>query len=222
VKEFSAGNAKSAFTAYQERKLVTQATSEPEALARLVNDWRGRGGIQDPATHMILAPTNSVVQELNLLAQAQRLQEEALAPQALTCGGVRYFVGDRVIFTRNNRQLGVWNGDTGTIQAIKDNHLVVGLDSAVTREIDLSRYMNLKLGYAFTVNRTQGATVEESLVYASNQNRELAYVEASRAKNSTRWYLAESMVKVTDSMEQSRKKEFIADQVVTLEQTLTL
>ncbi|MBL9168597.1 MAG: hypothetical protein JNN07_12710 [Verrucomicrobiales bacterium] len=90
------------------------------------------------------------------------------------------------------------------------------------REIDVGRYDYLKLAYALTVNRAQGATLENSLVYASNQNRELAYVEASRAKQATRWYLTQPVAKVTDTMEHSRKKEFIADQVVTLEQTLTL
>jgi conjugative relaxase-like TrwC/TraI family protein len=222
VKEFSRGNSKGGLAPYLDRNLVAQATTEPEALARLVNDWRNRGGIDHPDKQVILAPTNNVVDELNLLAQAQRLQAEALAPQALESEGVRYFVGDRVIFTLNDRQLGLWNGDTGTVQSIRDGKLVVYLDSHETREIDLKRYTDIRLGYAFTVNRTQGATVDNSLVYASNQNRELAYVEASRAKESTRWYLAESVVKVTESMEQSRKKEFIADQVITLEQTLTL
>lgn len=222
VKEFSKGNSKGALASYQERNLVARAATEPEALARLVNDWRNRGGIDHPDKQVILAPTNNVVDELNLLAQAQRLQAEALEPKAVEFGKHRYFVGDRVIFTHNCRQLGVWNGDTGTIKGIQGRQLRVSLDSQVIREIDLDSYRHLKLGYAFTANRAQGATVDNSLVYASNQNRELAYVEASRAKESTRWYLAESVVKVTESMEQSRKKEFIADQIITLEQTLTL
>lgn len=222
VKDFAAGKTGAALSAYQERSFVTQASSEAEALARLVNDWRSKGGIERPDKQIILAPTNSVVDELNLLAQAQRLQAEALAPECLECGNVRYFVGDRVIFTLNDRQLGVWNGDSGKVEGIRDGKLLVSLGSQVTREIDLTRYRHLKLGYAFTVNRAQGATVDNSLVYAANQNRELAYVEASRARESTRWYLAEPVTKVTKAMEQSRKKEFIADQVVTLEQTLVL
>ncbi len=222
VKEFSKGNSKDAFASYQDRNLVAQAATEPEALARLVNDWRVRGGIDHPDKQVILAPTNNVVDELNLLAQAQRLHAEVLTPKATTCGGVKYFVGDRVIFTENSRPLGVWNGDTGTIQDIRGGRIVVSLDSKEIREIDVARYDYLKLAYALTVNRAQGATLENSLVYASNQNRELAYVEASRAKQATRWYLTQPVVKVTESMEQSRKKEFIADQVVTLEQTLTL
>ena len=222
VKEFSKGNSKGALASYQERNLVAQAATEPEALARLVNDWRNRGGIDHPDKQVILAPTNNVVDELNLLAQAQRLQAEALDPKATTCGAVKYFVGDRVIFTENSRPLGVWNGDTGTIKDIRGGKIVVSLDSKEMREIDVGRYDYLKLAYALTVNRAQGATLENSLVYALNQNRELAYVEASRAKQATRWYLTQPVVKVSESMEQSRKKEFIADQVVTLEQTLTL
>ena len=222
VKEFSTGHANAAFAAYQERKLVAEALTEPEALARLINDWRTRGGIHNPASHVILAPTNNVVDELNLLAQAQRLQEQILAPQAVDSGGIRYFVGDRVIFTHNSREFGVWNGDTGTIQGIKDGKLVVSLDSQVMREIDLGRYQHLKLGYAMTVNRAQGSTLDNSLVYAANQNRELADVEASRARQSTRWYLSESADKVTEAMAESKKKEFVTEMVATLEQTLTL
>lgn len=205
MKEFSKGNSKGALASYQERNLVAQAATEPEALARLVNDWRNRGGIDHPDKQVILAPTNNVVDELNLLAQAQRLQAEALDPKATTCGGFKYFVGDRVIFTENSRPLGVWNGDTGTIEDIRGDKIVVSLDSKEIREIDVARHDYLKLAYALNSKPRSRSNAGELPVYASNQNRELSYVEASRAKQATRWYLAQPVVKVTESMEQSWK-----------------
>jgi hypothetical protein len=50
----------------------------------------------------------------------------------------------------------------------------------------------LRLGYAQHVYRQQGATVERSVVVTGGwqTSKETAYVEASRARNGTDWFLA--------------------------------
>lgn len=93
--------------------------------------------------------------------------------------------GDRVLFTRNDRALGVMNGDFGTVQKIGKDIFCVQLDRGGSKEVDSLKYAHLEYGYAATCHKLQGATVDRCHVYASENGmggREWAYVAASRAR----------------------------------------
>ena len=102
--------------------------------------------------------------------------------------------GDRVIFTRNNYDLDVRNGQRGMIEQIhKDNTIDVTLDNGEKREINLQEYNHLDYGWASTTYKAQGATVERAQVFgyseesmASKQN---TYVQISRAREETKLYI---------------------------------
>ena len=71
------------------------------------------------------------MRELNELAR-ERLQEEGLLGRAEvieTARGSRSFAaGDRVLFLRNERSLGVKNGTLGTVERVEGQQLQVRLD----------------------------------------------------------------------------------------------
>ena len=77
--------------------------------------------------------------------------------------------GDRIIALRNNRDLGVQNGSLGVIKNLAaDGQVLVDFGS---REInlDLKLYKHVDHAYAVTIPKSQGATVEHSILFARVQ-----------------------------------------------------
>ncbi len=80
-------------------------------------------------------------------------------------GETEFAVGDRVLCIRNNKKLGVVNGDAGIVEGVSDGGVVVRLND---RMVELpAAYLaagNLTHGYAMTVHKAQGATCDVALV----------------------------------------------------------
>ena len=101
-------------------------------------------------------------------------------------GGERSFTsGDRIAFLRNDGRLGVRNGSFGTVEAITGTQVRVRLDGgAGTAEFDAAEFRDFDHGYAATVHKSQGATVDRSFVLAGpTMDRHLAYVAMTRHRN---------------------------------------
>ena len=82
--------------------------------------------------------------------------------------GTRSFAeGDRLLFLRNERNLGVKNGTLGTVGGIKDGRLSVTTDDGRTVAVDPATYKDIDHGYAVTVHKSQGVTVDRHLAYVS-------------------------------------------------------
>lgn len=97
-------------------------------------------------------------------------------------------VGDRVVQSRNNYHLGVFNGETGTIIGCdtKDFELRVDYDDRVVR-YDKKQAMELRPAYALTVHKYQGSEVPWVVVVCHTQHsymldRRLLYTAVTRAK----------------------------------------
>ena len=75
-------------------------------------------------------------------------------------------LGDRVICLRNDRRLDVMNGTIGTVERPIGNSLVVATTTTATRLLpaDYLEAGHLGHGYALTVHKSQGMTVERAFV----------------------------------------------------------
>jgi len=131
-------------------------------------------------------------QEAGELARGFEAGEVAFATQG---GERRFAAGDRVIFLENNRDLGVKNGMLGTVARVSEGRLVAHLDSfdgpGQGREVDVSiaDYGAVDHGYATTIHKSQGATVDRSFVLASDRmDRHLTYVALSRHRDGATLY----------------------------------
>jgi ATP-dependent exoDNAse (exonuclease V) alpha subunit len=71
-----------------------------------------------------------------------------------------------VMVLKNDRDLGVRNGTLGTVTEVKRDAMRVGLDGPARRQVsfNLRDYAALDYGYAATVHKAQGATVDRSFV----------------------------------------------------------
>ena len=77
-----------------------------------------------------------------------------------------FAVGDRIITLHNNKGLKVENGSLGTIWELgADGVARVDLGDRETT-LDLNRYRQIDHAYAVTIHRSQGATLEHSILFA--------------------------------------------------------
>ncbi len=70
----------------------------------------------------------------------------------------RFAPGDRLVFLENDRALGVKNGMLGTVEAVTAGRIVVRLDGAEERRVEVATnaYQALDHGYATTIHKSQG------------------------------------------------------------------
>jgi conjugative relaxase-like TrwC/TraI family protein len=226
VKQFAVGEAKPALEAYASRGLVSVLPSRDATLRAAVNDWK-QAGIKHPQQNLLLAPTNLEVDVLNRLAQHTRREAGELGLKSLTVNESRFHRGDRVLFLENNRRYGVQNGLLGTIEnlSLTRKTLTVRCDDQRRVEVDIARYQKLTLGYAVSVHKSEGVTVKgnqqiDGNVYAvvggALQDRELTYVQASRAQGTTRFYVDQfeagnDLSTLIKQMDKSNQKQLAHD-----------
>jgi ATP-dependent exoDNAse (exonuclease V) alpha subunit len=116
--------------------------------------------------------------------------EGSLGPVVAQVNHVEFAVGDRVVCTRNNKRLGVVNGDVGTVGGVGDKGLIVILENG---EVELPEtYLaagNLTHGYALTVHKAQGATCDIALVWGETLRAESGYTALTRGRHQNRVFI---------------------------------
>jgi conjugative relaxase-like TrwC/TraI family protein len=102
-----------------------------------------------------------------------------------------FSVGDRVQFTAPNRELGVANRESGTVEKIdQSGNIHLRLDAARLAKFNVSENPHLDYGYALTSHSSQGQTADRVLIHIDTEqageklvNRRLAYVAVSRGRH---------------------------------------
>ncbi|MGF9562928.1 Ti-type conjugative transfer relaxase TraA [Neorhizobium sp. BT27B] len=119
-----------------------------------------------------------------------------------TNDGARSFApGDRIVLLENNRDLGVKNGMLGTVLAVEPDAIQMRLDGNglnMTRDVTLpvKSYQAFDHGYATTIHKSQGATVDRAFVMASaTMDRHLTYVAMTRHRDQVRLYAGQDELK---------------------------
>ena len=110
--------------------------------------------------------------------------------------------GDRVVATAPIPGLMV-TSEKATVAAVQERHGMVDLwtdDGRIVR-LEGAHVDRVALGYATTVHRAQGATVDPAHVFADGGGRELGYVEMSRARGRTQVYcVADDRAQAVDDL----------------------
>ncbi len=186
------GRVATALDTYEEAGRLHWSDGRAAAQADLLRAWQHDRG-QDPAgSQLILAYRNVEVAQLNDAVRAIRTAAGELGP-TVRVGTIDLAAGDRVVFLRNDNQgrdvvnldaatvRGVRNGTLGTVVAAEPNRLAVRLDDGRTVAFDPARYNAVAHGYAVTVHKSQGATMDRVYVLADPvMNRNAAYVALTR------------------------------------------
>ncbi|CAM3087741.1 Ti-type conjugative transfer relaxase TraA [Brevundimonas diminuta] len=184
TRELATGRTQAAIARYDAAGAVHGHDTRDEARRALVADWMADRVRNPSGSQMLLAYTRADVAELNRLARETLRATGSLGPdQAVeTTNGERAFAaGDRVMFLRNERSIGVKNGTLGTLTALDRSSMAVRLDDGRNLRFERKEYADMMHGYAATIHKMQGATVDRTYVLASpHMDRHAAYVAMSR------------------------------------------
>lgn len=219
VHELAAGNADLALARYAKRGLLHIGADRDEAIKKLVEDW-AKSALKYVRENLIFVGTHLERVTINRLCQRERLKAGQLSEASLTVGSNEFHVGDRVLFTKNKALLFLRNGEMGTVTAISpsEDQLRIQLDDGLSVTVDTTTYDQMELGYASTTHAAQGKSVERAFVLVGGPmtDREISYVQGSRAKGMTYFYTdvlsgGESIEELARQMSRSRPKELAHD-----------
>ncbi|HTT81058.1 MAG TPA: AAA family ATPase [Stellaceae bacterium] len=198
-----------ALAIYARQGAIRWSGGQDEAREALVRQW-GRDLAADPdKVRFVFAYTNADVLELNAALRDVRKEQEALGadhPLTTADGVVPFAEGDRIQFTgtamrREDRQAGIVNGGVGTIRAIDGNRVTVALDGKPgMRERVVSfvagddhaagEFGKFRHGYAGTIYKGQGRTLDRTYLYHSRHWRSAAsYVALTRHRENVTVYV---------------------------------
>ncbi|MDL2410985.1 ATP-binding domain-containing protein, partial [Rhizobium calliandrae] len=139
-----------------------------------------------------------------------------------TNDGKRSFApGDRIVLLENNRDLDVRNGMLGSVVTVEPDAMQIRLDDngkEGVRSVSLpvKTYQAFDHGYATTIHKSQGSTVDRAFVMASStMDRHLTYVAMTRHRDSAKLYVGRDELKdvkaLSASMGRSGAKETTLD-----------
>jgi hypothetical protein len=207
-------------TAVEKAGGIHWTTRQSDALKAMAAQYSAAVEADPDKRRFMLAYSNADVATLNQQArqlhrQAGKLGEDQILKTA--AGPAPFAIGDRIQFTgsgRTNKEknAGLTNGRVGTIKAIqitKDHkaRVTVALDvgkdekpKAITftvgADAKAGEFQSFKLGYAGTVYRSQGATLDEIFIAHHKGMRAAAsYVALSRHKDNVQLFAARETVK---------------------------
>ncbi len=204
TRELATARTGAALGRYERAGMVVGHATQEEARAALVAGWDAVRRQSPSVSQVILASTRADVAALNDLARERlRASGELGADQVVQTerGERRLAVGDRLMFLRNERGLGaqadrrqgvaVKNGSLGTVLAVEaqGERLTVRVDGQGGPEgkdvtFYLRDYGHVEHGYAATIHKAQGVTVDRAHVLASAMmDRHAAYVALTRHRD---------------------------------------
>lgn len=219
TRHLATGRTGEALAAYETRGMVHAAETRDQAREDLVERW-DRERVAEPGTsRIILTHTNDEVRDLNLTARERLRQAGALGEDVIVKAerGERQFAtGDRLMFLKNDRGLGVKNGMLGEIEQVSPTQMTVRLDVGRSVAFDLKDYAQVDHGYAATIHKSQGVTVDRTHVLATpGMDRHGAYVALSRHRDSVQVHYGrdefEGLGKLARVLSRERAKDMASD-----------
>ncbi len=226
-RDLALGSVDKALASYQKHDHVHQFKFQYEAKEELINLWNDARMANPKESQIILAYTKKDVKELNELAREQKRKDCELGNDVLFSmerGERAFAVNDRVYFLKREDSLSVINGTLGTIRAIHDKTgvIVVELDCDEERQkpqivsVNTAHYKHLEHGYAATVYKAQGVTVDRSYVLPSKHyDAHSTYVAMTRHRKSCDVFVSReafpSERALIDTLSRNRAKDLTMD-----------
>lgn len=197
-RDLAGGRVDDALSAYDADGSLYRSPNRDTAIAAMLKTYvedRSLGGRS--GTQLAFAHRRKDVFAINqAIRQALRA---AVTPEPETIvttetGSRAFAKGDRIVLTRNDKQLGVKNGMLGTVESVNDDRFCVVLDDREGDDryvtFDPRHYRSFDHGYAVTIHKSQGATVDRAYVLSSStMDYSLAYVAMTRHREALRVFV---------------------------------
>jgi len=197
---------------YAREGSIHELQTREQARESLIDDWKKYVIANPEKSAVILTYTNKDVAQLNQLARTQAREAGLLGDREITVktekGSRAFAEGDKIIFLENNKGMNVKNGSLGTLEKIgPDRSFLVRLDNEKRVSFDPRQYKNMDHGYAMTVHKAQGATVDRSYVLATKRfDKHVAYVSLSRHRDDVTLYYGQDDFKDRTALKEAVQK----------------
>ncbi|RZT44887.1 plasmid mobilization system relaxase [Sphingomonas sp. BK036] len=188
TRALATGRTAEALDVYAAYGMIYAADTREAARGDLVDGWDRARQADPDKTRIILTHTNAEVRELNEEARGRLRAGDELGDD-VAFGADRgrrdFAAGDRMMFLRNERSLGVKNGTLGTIEKVSPEGMTVRLDGGRQVAFETKDYAAVDHGYAATFHKAQGVTVDGAHALATpGMDRHSGYVGLSRHRDS--------------------------------------
>ena len=187
--EFATKRTYQALGRYMRLGKIYEHKTRFDAIDAVIDSW-SKGS--NRSNSIILAYTRKDVATLNQKAREILKNENILKAERMLNVTNRngevlsksFAVNDKIYFVRNDNFFGVKNGSLGIIRSIEGDLLTVLLDTDKTIVFSLDDYSSIDHGYAATVHKAQGITVDKTYFLADKYlDRHATYVAATRHRD---------------------------------------
>jgi conjugative relaxase-like TrwC/TraI family protein len=202
--ELRDGRVAEAVAWYQTQDRIHAAADREQCVEQAVQAWAAdvAAGLETG----LYAWRRANVAALNDKAKEWMEASGRLSGPELACpGGGRYRAGDRVVTLAPGPDGTLVTSQRAAIEAVDPEGQTLILRADDGRQVLLhaedAGTDRLCYGYATTVHRTQGATVQRAHLFADGGGRELAYVAMSRARECTQvWAVADDLPQAVEDL----------------------
>jgi len=202
-------NAEKALQAYKSHGHVVETPNTEAAILSLVEDYMADLELHGKTkSRLALAHRRKDVHTINQAIRSAIKSGGGLAEEVLITSdyGKRAFAkGDRIIFTKNDRSLGVRNGMLGTVQSINQDEVAILPDEGSVSSgksrliIDPKLHSAIEHGYATTIHKSQGVTVDHAYVLGSKtMDKHVTYVAMTRHRDNVRFHTCRDDLQYTN------------------------
>lgn len=219
--DFGSGRTEVAIARYVDHGLVRLEGDSTGARKTLIENWSRDWEVG--ADVLMLAHRNVDVFALNEAARNVIKERGGLQKEVdfRTNRGARKFaVGDRIVFLEKSRDLGVENGSFATVEQADRGRLAVQLSDGRAVIVSQNDYANIDYGYAATIHKSQGATVDTVHVLASpTMDAHMTYVALSRHRDTATLYAGGDEFKNLDMLVEKLSRDRMKDTTLAYEKT---
>ena len=187
TRDLANGKTGNALDAYRSRGLVHEARTREQARRDLIERWDRDRQASPDKSRIILTHTNDEVRALNEAARGRMRAAGDLGDDirlTVERGARNFASGDRVMFLQNERGFGVKNGTLATVEQVSAQSITVQTDDGRSVRFDFKDYNKIDHGYAATIHKAQGMTVDHTHVLATpGMDAHSSYVALSRHRD---------------------------------------
>jgi hypothetical protein len=222
TRDLATGRTGHALDAYRSHGMVHEAQTREQARGDLIDRWDRDRQATAERSRIILTHTNDEVRALNEVARERMRGAGDLGDNVrLTVerGERRFASGDRVMFLQNERGLGVKNGTLGTIEQVSAQSMTIQTDDGRSVRFDLKEYNRIDHGYAATIHKAQGMTVDRIHVLATpGMDTHSSYVALSRHRDGMELHYGRDDFSGQDRLTRTRSRDRSKDMASDYEQ----
>lgn len=194
--EFSKLNTANALAIYEHHGKIHEMADAKQVAEKFLE-------IEKIGSAAVLCATRKECAEINSEIRNLKKSNGELGEDLFKIGEKSFAKNEKIIFTQNNKNFGVKNGETAVVEKFENGILTVksGESGGISKEIDTRSYDKIDCAYAITITKSQGKTYDNTIVVANSiMDAKNTYVAMTRHRENVDLYYKNSEFKNVKSL----------------------